>query len=58
MDAAYKASQELWTELSAKNPDFAALYPGWKQYQKDQVGWFRVAESALDGYTFNAVGRS
>jgi TRAP-type mannitol/chloroaromatic compound transport system substrate-binding protein len=57
MDAAYKASQELWTELVAKNPDFAAIYPGWKQYQEEQVSWFRVAEAALDGYTFNAVSR-
>ena len=57
MDAAYKASQELWTELSAKNPDFAAIYPKWKQYQQDQADWFRVAEATLDGYTFNAVAR-
>ena len=57
MDAAYKGSQQLWAELSAKNPDFAAIYPTWKKYQEDQVSWFRVAESALDGYTFNAVGR-
>ncbi len=57
MDAAYKASQELWTELSAKNPDFAKIFPSWQQFQQDAVGWFRVAESALDGYTFNAVSR-
>ena len=57
MDATYKASQELWGELSGKNPDFAKIYPAWKQFQQDQAGWFRVAESALDNYTFNAVVR-
>ncbi len=57
MDAAYNASQELWKELSDKNPDFAAIYPDWKKFQSEQVSWFRVAESALDGYTANAVQR-
>ena len=55
MDAAYKASQELWKELSDKNPDFATIYKDWKKFQEEEVGWFRVAETALDGYTFNAV---
>src|SRR5690606_38740900 len=58
MDAAYKASQELWTELSDKNPDFAKIYPEWRKFQEAEVSWFRVAESALDNYTFNAVSRS
>ena len=57
MDAAYKASQEVWKELSDKNPDFAAIYPKWSAFQREQVEWFRVAEAALDGYTFNAVNR-
>jgi TRAP-type mannitol/chloroaromatic compound transport system substrate-binding protein len=57
MDAAYKASQEVWKELSDKNPDFAAIFPQWQAFQKEQVEWFRVAEAALDGYTFNAVSR-
>lgn len=58
MDAAYKTSQELWIELSDKNPDFAKIYPEWSKFQKDVVSWFRVAESALDNYTFSAVSRS
>ncbi|AOB25013.1 TRAP transporter substrate-binding protein [Bordetella bronchiseptica] len=58
MDAVYKASQQLWTELSEKNPDFKAIYPGWKKFQEDEAGWFRVAENALDNYTFAAVARA
>lgn len=57
MDACYNASQELWTELSAKNPDFAAVFPDWKKFQQSEASWFRVAESSLDNYTFAAVGR-
>lgn len=55
MDAAYKASQELWKELSASNPDFAALFPQWSEFQRDQASWFRVAEAPLDNYTFQAA---
>jgi TRAP-type mannitol/chloroaromatic compound transport system substrate-binding protein len=57
MQAAYKGSQELWTELSAKNPDFAKIYPSWKKYQEDEASWFRVAENALDNFTFNALAQ-
>lgn len=58
MQAAYDASQELWVELSASNPDFAKIYPQWKKFQQDQVSWFRIAENALDNFTFNAVSKS
>ena len=58
MDAAYKASNELFDELAAKNPEFKAIYPQWQQFRHNQASWFRVAESALDNYTFAAVTRS
>ena len=57
MDASYKTSQEVWKELSAKNPDFAAILPHWQTFQREQVQWFRVAEDALDSYTSSAVTR-
>lgn len=57
MQAAYKESQVLWGELSSKNPDFAKIYPGWKKYQEEEASWFRVAESALDNFTFNALAK-
>lgn len=57
MDATYKASQELWRELSASNPEFKAIFSQWQAFQREEVEWFRVAEAALDNYTFNAVTR-
>ncbi len=57
MDAAYAATQELWTELSDKNPEFAKIYPEWAKFQEAEVSWFRVAENALDNFTFNAVSK-
>jgi TRAP-type mannitol/chloroaromatic compound transport system substrate-binding protein len=57
MDATYKASQELWAELSAKNPDFAKIFPQWQAFQQSEASWFRLAEASLDNYTYAAVGR-
>jgi TRAP-type mannitol/chloroaromatic compound transport system substrate-binding protein len=55
MDAAHKATGELFAELAEKNPDFKAMYPKWKAFQQNQASWFRIAESSLDNYTFAAV---
>ena len=55
LDAAFKASHELYGELSEKNPDFKAMLPQWKAFQQNEASWFRVADSALDNYTFAAV---
>jgi TRAP-type mannitol/chloroaromatic compound transport system substrate-binding protein len=55
MDAAYKASFELYEELAQKNPDFKKLYDSWTRFRTDQAMWFRVAEARLDNYTSNRV---
>ncbi|WP_151445947.1 TRAP transporter substrate-binding protein [Lacisediminimonas profundi] len=57
MDAAFKSSMELFDELAEKNPDFKAIYPGWKSFQRDEASWFKVADNYLDHYTFAAVTR-
>ncbi|MFV0302182.1 MAG: TRAP transporter substrate-binding protein [Paracoccus sp. (in: a-proteobacteria)] len=58
MDAAYAAAQELWVELSDSSPQFAKIYPQWKAFREQEVAWFRIAESALDGYTNSVVGKA
>ncbi len=57
MEAAYESSQELWKELGEKNPDFAKIFPSWQKFQEDQASWFRVAESALDNFTFAQLAK-
>lgn len=57
MDASYKASMELFDELSISSPDFKAIYPQWRAFRKNQAAWFRVADAELDNYTFSAVAR-
>ncbi|MFL6623558.1 MAG: TRAP transporter substrate-binding protein [Sulfurifustis sp.] len=52
LEAAEKASYELYDELSAKSPHWKRIYPGWKKFRDEQFLWFRVAESTYDSYTF------
>ena len=52
MEAAEKASYELYAELGAKSAHWKRMYPGWKKFRDEQFLWFRVAESTYDNYAF------
>jgi TRAP-type mannitol/chloroaromatic compound transport system substrate-binding protein len=52
MEAAEKASYELYEELGAKSAHWKRIYPGWKKFRDEQFLWFRVAESTYDNYSF------
>lgn len=57
MTAAYNASAELIDELSAKNPEFKAIYAKWQPFRVNEASWFRVTESVLDNFTFAALAK-
>ena len=50
MDAAFKAANEVYAELSAKNPNWKKVYEDWVKFRSDQVLWFRVAEREFDNF--------
>jgi TRAP-type mannitol/chloroaromatic compound transport system substrate-binding protein len=50
MEAAYKASQDLYAEEAAKNPAFKKIYVEWEKYRKTQNAWFSIAESRMDSF--------
>jgi TRAP-type mannitol/chloroaromatic compound transport system substrate-binding protein len=52
LEAAEKASYELYEELKSKSKHWAAIYPKWKAFRDEQFLWFRVAESTYDNYSF------
>ena len=52
MQAAEKASYELYSELGAKSAYWKKIYPEWKKFRDEQFLWFRVAESTYDSYAF------
>jgi TRAP-type mannitol/chloroaromatic compound transport system substrate-binding protein len=52
MEAAYKASFELYDQISAQNPKFKKVYDAWKQFRADEYLWFRVAENTFDNFVY------
>ena len=61
MEAAYKAANELYAELSAKNPRFKKVYESWLPFRDEQILWWRVAEYSFESFmiaaTTNRSGR-
>jgi TRAP-type mannitol/chloroaromatic compound transport system substrate-binding protein len=54
MDAAYKATNELWTEISAKNPEFKKYIDLMQAFRNEQYLWWQVAEFGFDSYMIRA----
>jgi len=54
MQAAFKASHELYDETVAANPRFKKVYESWRPFRTDQFQWFRVAENTYDNFAFTA----
>jgi TRAP-type mannitol/chloroaromatic compound transport system substrate-binding protein len=50
MSAAYKASQELYSELGEQNPRFRNIWEHWNKHRLDQTQWFRVAEDSMSNF--------
>ena len=50
MEAAFKASEELYSELSAKNENWRRIYGDWSKFRADQVLWFRITEREFDNF--------
>jgi TRAP-type mannitol/chloroaromatic compound transport system substrate-binding protein len=50
LDAAFKAAMDLYSELSAKNPDWKKIYDDYSAFRKDANLWFRFTEANFDSY--------
>jgi TRAP-type mannitol/chloroaromatic compound transport system substrate-binding protein len=50
MAAAYKEAMGLYSELSAKNPDWAKIYGDYAKFRADQNLWFRFTEATFDRF--------
>ncbi|UUO11150.1 TRAP transporter substrate-binding protein DctP [Alcaligenes faecalis] len=50
LDASFKASEELYAELNASNPQWRTIYEDYRAFQKDELLWFRFAEARFDQY--------
>ena len=55
MDAAFKASREVYQELNANNPRWAKIYPDYHSFQSDAVRWSALAEGSYSSYLGSKV---
>jgi TRAP-type mannitol/chloroaromatic compound transport system substrate-binding protein len=54
LEAAEKASYEIYEEMNAKSPHWKRIYGDWKKFRDEQFLWFRVAEQSYDNYSLNS----
>jgi TRAP-type mannitol/chloroaromatic compound transport system substrate-binding protein len=50
MDAAFKESMALYSELSASNPQWKKVYEDYAAFRKDSNLWFRFTEAGFDDF--------
>jgi TRAP-type mannitol/chloroaromatic compound transport system substrate-binding protein len=58
LDACYKASQELFTEVAAKNATFKKLYDSTTAFRNDQYAWHQICEMTYDAYMIRQRSRT
>ncbi|MBB4039473.1 TRAP-type mannitol/chloroaromatic compound transport system substrate-binding protein [Microvirga flocculans] len=57
LDAAYKATNEVYAEISAQNADFKKIVDSIRAFRNEEYLWFQVAEYAFDTYMIRARTR-
>ncbi len=57
LEACYKASNEIYAETSAKNPEFKKVYESMAAFRGDEYLWWQVAEYTFDTFQIRALRR-
>jgi len=57
LEACLKATNELWAEISAKNPDFKKSIDAMQAYRSDEYLWWQVAEYSFDTFMIRSRTR-
>ena len=52
MQAAWRASHELYEETASQNPRFRKMWASYKAFRDEQFQWFRVAENTFDNFVY------
>ena len=50
MQASFKAAMELYSEISATNPNFKKVYASMSEFANDSYQWWQVAELGYDSF--------
>ena len=48
--AAFKSSEQVYSELSASNPAWKKIYTDYATYRRDANLWFRFSEASIDSF--------
>jgi TRAP-type mannitol/chloroaromatic compound transport system substrate-binding protein len=51
---AFKHSMALYEDVAAKNPNWKKIYTDYRNFQRDQLLWFRFNEARFDSYMQSA----
>ena len=54
IDAAFKTSEEVYADLSNKNPNWKKIYGDYAAWRKEANIWFRVTEARFDSFMQSA----
>jgi TRAP-type mannitol/chloroaromatic compound transport system substrate-binding protein len=57
LEASFKASNELYDEISSKNADWKKIYESYRNFRTEQYLWFQVAEYSFDTFMIRARAR-
>jgi TRAP-type mannitol/chloroaromatic compound transport system substrate-binding protein len=50
LDAAFKESMALYSDIAGKNPNWKKVYEDYASFRRDQNLWFRFAEAGFDDF--------
>jgi TRAP-type mannitol/chloroaromatic compound transport system substrate-binding protein len=50
LEACWKAANEVYAEINAKNPKFKKVYESWRKFRDDELQWFAVGENTFDSF--------
>jgi len=55
MQAFFDHAQRMYAGLTAANADFKRLYDSYTSFQREQVGWMRIADNSFDNFMAEAL---
>ncbi|WP_332612208.1 TRAP transporter substrate-binding protein [Achromobacter sp. ESBL13] len=55
MDVAFEATQQVYKDLSAKDPKFRAIHDSYMGFRDSEMPWFRLTENAYGQYVAVAL---
>jgi TRAP-type mannitol/chloroaromatic compound transport system substrate-binding protein len=50
MEAAFKSSQEVYSNLSNTNPEWRKIYADYSNYRREANQWFSLAEASMNNF--------